>query len=217
VRAPAHTPVPARARAPRFARTLLLGILAVALGGLALPGPTAAPVRLVASDPAEPTLLRRAVAPVVEKPAAPRRTPARATRSRPRPAAPSWVSPLRAPLVSPYGMRWGRMHEGIDLAAPSGTPVRAIGSGTVLGAGYLGSENGYGIIVLVRHRNGLVSAYAHLSRAAVRAGERVKAGEVIGRVGSTGHSTGPHLHFEIRNGSARLNPARWLRQHGVRL
>ncbi|MDP9181789.1 MAG: M23 family metallopeptidase, partial [Actinomycetota bacterium] len=90
-----------------------------------------------------------------------------------------------------------------------------VGAGTVVGAGYLADEGGYGQIVLVRHRGGVITAYAHMSKVLVHAGERVRAGEVIGKVGSTGHVTGPHLHFEVRIGGQKVNPVPWLRRHGV--
>lgn len=222
---PADTPLPPRAHAPRFARTLLLGALGAALVGLALPASPTAPVQagpavltstLVGADAvAEPDPLRRiAQAAAPARPAA-RRT-VRATRTH-RHASPTWVAPVHASVISSYGMRWGRMHEGIDLGASYGAKVRAVGAGTVLGAGYLASESGYGIIVLVRHAGGAVSAYAHLSEAVVHAGERVQAGEVIGKVGNTGHSFGAHLHFEIRVGGTQVNPLRWLRKRGVRV
>jgi murein DD-endopeptidase MepM/ murein hydrolase activator NlpD len=128
---------------------------------------------------------------------------------------PRWVRPSGAGVVSGYGMRWGRMHKGIDFGAHYGSPIRAIGDGVVVGAGYLGDEGGYGQITIIRHPGGLYSAYAHQSRMAVHAGEHVKAGEVIGYVGSTGHSTGPHLHFEIRHSAhgGQINPLKWLRAH----
>jgi murein DD-endopeptidase MepM/ murein hydrolase activator NlpD len=152
---------------------------------------------------------------VAPRAAAVRRT-VRATRAH-RHVAPRWVVPLHAGVSSYYGPRWGRMHEGIDLNAPYGAKVRAIGAGRVIGAGYLPSESGYGIIVLVRHANGAVSAYAHLSKASVSAGERVQPGDVVGRVGNTGHSFGAHLHFEIRVGGQPVNPLKWLRKRGVRI
>jgi murein DD-endopeptidase MepM/ murein hydrolase activator NlpD len=112
-------------------------------------------------------------------------------------------------------MRWGRMHEGIDFGAHTGAPIHAVGDGVVIGAGYLPQEGGYGQIVLIRHKGGVVTAYAHMSKVLTHAGERVHAGDLIGRVGSTGHVTGPHLHFEVRLGGTHVDPRRWLRRHGV--
>jgi len=96
------------------------------------------------------------------------------------------------------------MHTGIDYPAASGTPVGAAGRGCVSSAGY--DAGGYGNLVVIQHRAGMTSWYAHLSRISVRPGECVVAGTRIGRVGSTGHSTGPHLHFELRVGGAAVNP-----------
>jgi murein DD-endopeptidase MepM/ murein hydrolase activator NlpD len=103
--------------------------------------------------------------------------------------------PASCPVTSRFGPRWGRMHEGIDLGCPDGEPVRAAGPGTVTFSGWQG---GYGKLVILDHGGGLATAYAHHSRLAVSAGQSVARGQVIGEVGSTGHSTGPHLHFEVR-------------------
>ena len=143
-----------------------------------------------------------------------------ASRSTPRPAAhaAAWVHPLRSGrLTSCFGPRWGSFHRGIDLAAPTGTRVRAAHAGVIVSAGW--RWTGYGISIVVRHGNGTYTHYAHLSRESVSRGQHVSAGQTIGRVGSTGDSTGPHLHFEVmRHGllGHQVNPARWLRNHGVR-
>jgi len=115
--------------------------------------------------------------------------------------------PMCAPVTSEYGPRWGRMHRGIDLGAPTGTPIRAIRAGTVIFAGWQG---GYGQITLVDHGNGVVSAYAHQSRFAVGQGARVAQGQVIGYVGTTGNTTGAHLHLETRVGGTAVNPRQYL-------
>jgi len=103
--------------------------------------------------------------------------------------------PLRGRITSSFGMRWGRMHYGLDIAASHGTTVRAAASGEVI---YSGWKGGYGNTVMIDHGNGLVTLYAHNSTLLVRVGQRVSAGQAIARVGSTGRSTGPHLHFEVR-------------------
>jgi murein DD-endopeptidase MepM/ murein hydrolase activator NlpD len=128
-----------------------------------------------------------------------------------------WVAPNGGPVVSPFGMRWGRLHKGLDFGAGYGSPIAAAGDGVVVGSGYLSGESGYGLITIIRHSNGYYTAYAHQSRSFVHSGERVNAGETIGLVGSTGHSTGPHLHFEVRTyeGGGQINPRPWLREHGV--
>ena len=98
-----------------------------------------------------------------------------------------------------------RAHNGTDLAAGHGTPVRAIGHGTVLTAGFQG---GYGKLVVIRHNNGYTSFYGHLSRIMVRAGDRVTQSDLIGLVGATGLATGPHLHYGIKKNGAWADPMR---------
>lgn len=146
------------------------------------------------------------------------RRPARVAPPAPKPKpAPRWQNPMPSGhLTSCYGQRWGTLHAGIDIAAPSGTPVRAVGAGRVVSAGW--NYGGYGISVMVDHGNGYLTHYAHLSAARVRPGQRVAAGTIIGREGSTGDSTGPHLHFEVHKGQWRqISPAPWLRARGVRI
>lgn len=117
------------------------------------------------------------------------------------------IWPTAGRVTSEYGYRWGRMHQGIDMGAPSGTPIRAAKGGEVI---YSGSQGGYGLTVVVSHGGGFSTLYAHQSRLAARDGQTVERGELIGYVGNTGNSTGPHLHFETRvNGSAQ-NPRRYL-------
>lgn len=103
--------------------------------------------------------------------------------------------PLRGRITSPYGPRWGDWHTGIDIDGTTGQPVRAADGGTVVSAGWDGA---YGRAVQIRHSGGVYTFYAHLSRISVSVGEQVAQGETIGYVGSTGHSTGSHLHFEVR-------------------
>ena len=103
----------------------------------------------------------------------------------------SW--PLAGTLTSPFGQRWGRLHAGLDIAAPAGTPIRAADSGTVVLAGWQG---GYGLYTCVRHTASLSTCYAHQSRLGTKSGASVRKGQVIGYVGNTGHSFGDHLHFE---------------------
>jgi hypothetical protein len=111
-------------------------------------------------------------------------------------------------MSSSYGRRWGKQHEGIDLAAPVGTPVLAAKDGLVLYAG--NTVKGYGNMVVLSHEGDLLTAYAHTSVLLVRKGERVRAGQMIARVGQTGHATAPHLHFEVRQGQVPKNPLRFL-------
>jgi murein DD-endopeptidase MepM/ murein hydrolase activator NlpD len=118
-----------------------------------------------------------------------------------------FIWPVSAPITSPFGWRWGRMHEGIDLGAAYGTPIAAAASGVVI---YAGWEGGYGNLVVIDHGGGLATAYGHQSRIAVSVGQNVAQGETIGYVGSTGHSTGPHLHFEVRVNGQAVDPLGYL-------
>jgi murein DD-endopeptidase MepM/ murein hydrolase activator NlpD len=115
--------------------------------------------------------------------------------------------PVNAPITSPFGWRWGRMHEGIDLGASYGTPISAAAAGVVI---YAGWEGGYGNLVVIDHGGGLATAYGHQSQIAVATGQSVAQGQIIGYVGSTGHSTGPHLHFEVRVNGQAVDPLGYL-------
>ena len=120
-----------------------------------------------------------------------------------------YIWPAQGTFTSGYGWRWGRMHKGIDIAAPIGTPILAAASGEVISAGW--NSGGYGNLVKVKHSNGSVTLYAHNNRIYVRRGQKVKQGQQIAEMGSTGFSTGPHLHFEIRkNGNVAVNPIAYL-------
>jgi len=106
------------------------------------------------------------------------------------------------------------VHQGIDFAGPNGTPIRSTGAGTVIAAGWVYS--GYGISVVVDHGNGFLSHYAHAQKTLVGVGQTVTPGQPIAIEGSTGDSTGPHLHFEIHKGLwNQVDPAPWLRARGV--
>jgi murein DD-endopeptidase MepM/ murein hydrolase activator NlpD len=122
-------------------------------------------------------------------------------------ASGGWIWPLNGPLTSPFGYRWGRMHEGIDISVPEGTPIRAAKAGSVIMAAYNG---GYGNYTCVDHGGGLSSCYAHQSSFAVSPGDQVAQGAVIGYSGNTGSSTGPHLHFEIRVNGTAVDPLGYL-------
>lgn len=115
--------------------------------------------------------------------------------------------PVSGPVTSGFGRRWGRMHEGIDIAVPSGTPVAAAAPGRVIYAGWM---EGYGNIVVIDHGGGVSTAYAHNSALAVVVGQTVATGTVIASSGSTGHSTGPHVHFEVRVGGSPVDPLAYL-------
>jgi murein DD-endopeptidase MepM/ murein hydrolase activator NlpD len=117
------------------------------------------------------------------------------------------IWPVNGPITSPFGWRWGRMHEGIDIGAPSGTPIHAAAAGSVIYAGWM---DGYGNLVVIDHGNGLATAYGHQSSIAVGNGSGVRQGQVIGYVGCTGHCLGPHLHFEVRVNGTPVDPLGYL-------
>jgi murein DD-endopeptidase MepM/ murein hydrolase activator NlpD len=122
------------------------------------------------------------------------------------PSSSGLIWPVNGPVVSPFGMRWGRMHEGIDIGVGYGTPIHAAASGTVIFAGWMG---GYGNFVIIDHGGGLSTGYAHQSSIAVGGGS-VSQGQVIGYVGCTGHCFGPHLHFEVRINGSPVDPLGYL-------
>lgn len=159
---------------------------------------------LATATAAEPAPVAEAE-PVVEEPA----------------PAPSWVLPVTGSISSAYGPRpnkpvagVGAFHYGIDLAGPSGTPIAAAAAGTVTAAGVLGT---YGNWVLIDHGNGVQTGYAHSSTILVSVGQTVSAGETIALRGTTGASTGPHLHFEVRVNGEKIDPAPFMAERGVTL
>ncbi|MFI1367623.1 M23 family metallopeptidase [Streptomyces griseochromogenes] len=140
------------------------------------------------------------------------------------PSAASWVDPVKKYTLSASfmqaGSHWVAKHSGQDFAVPTGTEVVAAHGGTVVKVGPNGAGDGpaYGNAVVIKHGNGNYSQYAHLSRIDVKAGQVVKTGQHIALSGSTGNSTGPHLHFEIRttpNYGSAVDPVAFLRSHGV--
>lgn len=132
------------------------------------------------------------------------------TATRMAAAAPSSAGygwPTCTRMTSGFGYRWGRLHKGIDLGGNVGDPIAAARAGTVV---FAGSQGAYGNLVLVDHGDGVVTAYAHQSQMLVSVGQSVARGELIGQVGNTGRSTGPHLHFEIRVNGAAVDPVQYL-------
>ncbi|MET8684857.1 LysM peptidoglycan-binding domain-containing protein [Streptomyces sp. NPDC004732] len=131
---------------------------------------------------------------------------------KPETAAQGWVKPVAAAFGTPFGKpgpMWSSgYHTGLDFPAPQGTKVVAASSGTVVKTGWAGA---YGMLVEIRHQDGKVSRYAHLSAISIGQGQTVTAGQQIGNVGSTGNSTGPHLHFEVLEGGKQVDPMRFLR------
>jgi murein DD-endopeptidase MepM/ murein hydrolase activator NlpD len=125
----------------------------------------------------------------------------------PRTGSGAFIWPVNGTLTSTFGWRWGRMHEGIDIGAPGGTPIAAAAGGVVIHAGWMG---GYGNLVVIDHGGGIATAYGHQSSITVGSGQQVAQGQTIGYVGSTGHSTGNHLHFEVRVNGAAVDPLGYL-------
>lgn len=117
----------------------------------------------------------------------------------------SW--PLHGAVYSRFGIRQGQRHDGIDISAPDGAVIGASAPGTVV---YAGEQSGYGSIVILRHPGGLVTLYAHASAVLVKEGNEVTTGSPIARVGHSGRTTGPHLHFEVREGTRPRNPLLYL-------
>jgi len=123
------------------------------------------------------------------------------------PSAAGFIWPVEGPVTSPFGWRWGRMHEGIDIGVGSGTPIMAAAAGTVIYSGWM---SGYGNLVVIDHGNGLATAYGHQSSIAAGNGAQVAQGQTIGYVGCTGHCFGPHLHFEVRINGSPVDPLGYL-------
>lgn len=121
----------------------------------------------------------------------------------------SFIMPTSGRLTSPFGKRWGRSHQGIDVAAQTGTPIYASDNGIVVESQY--RSNGYGNIIKIDHQNGFVTYYAHCSSLYANEGDIVAKGDLIATVGSTGRSTGPHLHFEIRQNDVPQNPYNYIK------
>ena len=123
------------------------------------------------------------------------------------PSATGLIWPVNGPVTSPFGWRWGRMHEGIDIGVGYGTPIQAAAAGRVV---YAGWKCGYGNLVVIDHGGGISTAYGHQSSIAVGVGQVVSQGQMIGYVGCTGHCFGPHLHFEVRVNGTPVDPLGYL-------
>jgi len=139
---------------------------------------------------------------------------ARAVEAKRAALAHSWRLPITNPVkTSGFGYRWGRLHAGEDFAVSVGTPLASMSSGTV---DFAGPMSGYGILVRIRYWDGTISYYGHMSRVSVNKGDPVDPGQIVGRSGNTGHSTGPHLHLEIHpNGGGPIDPLPWLARHNI--
>lgn len=150
--------------------------------------------------------------------------PAQPVKAKPKPkpvVVTRWKSPTTpTKTTSCYGSRWGRTHAGIDFDGETGDKVRSVGAGRIVQAGWRYSGLGYSVVV--RHSGGWMTLYGHLSKVTARPGQTVSAGDLVGLMGSTGHSTGSHLHFGVAKAStpdsifnAFVNPASWLKDRGV--
>lgn len=115
--------------------------------------------------------------------------------------------PIRGYITSRYGQRWGRIHTGVDIAARMGDPIYAADGGKVI---YSGWKGGYGYLIEIDHENGYITYYGHCSKLLVNLGDEIYKGQEIGLIGSTGHATGPHLHFEVRKNGIPVNPLIYL-------
>uniref|UniRef100_A0AAU2V4B7 M23 family metallopeptidase n=1 Tax=Streptomyces sp. NBC_00003 TaxID=2903608 RepID=A0AAU2V4B7_9ACTN len=213
---PQRTPSkPARPSAFRL-RTAAVTAVAAGMGGAMLLGTGVAVADEVSAAPLAATATTTAVADQAK-------AQAKAAAAKQAKAA-SWVHPVAQYTLSATfglgGSMWASKHSGQDFAVPSGTSVAAVHGGTVVKAGPVGAGDGpaYGNAIVIRHADNTYSQYAHLSRIGVRVGQSVATGEHIALSGSTGNSSGPHLHFEIRTtphyGSA-VNPVAFLRTVGV--
>lgn len=121
----------------------------------------------------------------------------------------TWIWPGNGPITSPFGSRWGRRHEGVDIDAGYGSKVVAPQRGIVIAAGP--GQRGYGLVVQIAHGDGITTLYAHLSKVIAHVGQPVAQGDVIGLVGATGEVTAAHLHYEVHVGGVPRNPMPWLR------
>jgi murein DD-endopeptidase MepM/ murein hydrolase activator NlpD len=185
----------AKARARAVAAAAPAVAPAVGIPGVSAP---AAPApRVAAPAPAAP----RVAAPAIPRPAA---APA---------AAGGAVRILSGPVTSGFGGRWGTVHQGLDIAAPIGTPIHVPMAGVVVNSG---PASGFGMWVRVQHSDGTITVYGHINRSFVQVGQRVAAGQVIAETGNRGQSTGPHLHIGVMQNGVYVNPKPWLDARGIR-
>ncbi|GAB2924902.1 hypothetical protein GCM10027280_10160 [Micromonospora polyrhachis] len=210
-----RVPTPPRSRYAAVVTSAFVGAGIVALGAGAMPdAKTVNPNTLAAQLESETQINADAAARAADAD--------RASRDNPRSSVDAsttdesgnvWLLPLRGyQFTTPYGMHWGKLHTGIDLAAPEGTPYQAIHAGTVTKAGWFG---GYGHAVIIKHADGSEAIYGHSSKLMVKEGQQVKAGDQLGLVGSTGHTYGPQLHLEVHVNGEPKDPIPWLQERGV--
>jgi murein DD-endopeptidase MepM/ murein hydrolase activator NlpD len=168
--------------------------------------------RATPSSPAAPTPRAVPATPAAPRPPVVRTAPRPSVAPAPV-AAGGAVQLVSGRVTSGFGLRWGRPHRGLDIAAPIGTPIRAPLAGDVIAAG---PASGFGLWVRVRHDDGTVTTYGHVNRTLVRVGQHAGAGQEIAEVGNRGDSTGPHLHIEVETpAGVTVNPRPWLDAHGI--
>ncbi|NUT35529.1 MAG: M23 family metallopeptidase [Hamadaea sp.] len=207
-----RVPTPPRSRYVGVIATAFVGAGIVALGaGAAMPDAKADAAALDAIDAS--TLAEQERTAAADQASRDDRSPGLATAQT---AAPNtWLLPFRDyEFTSNFGMRWGRPHKGVDLAAPEGTPFAAVHSGTVVIAEW---HSGYGNMIMIDHGNNIRTVYGHAAKLLVRAGDKVQTGQVIALTGNTGFSTGPHLHLEVHVNGEAVEPVEWFKQHDVDL
>lgn len=206
-----RVPTPPRSRYAAVVTTAFVGAGFVALGAAAMPDAKT-------PDPSALTDLDRAsTAQDLAQRAEDANRASRDDRSASSAdqAAPDvWLLPIQGEyqFTSPYGIRWGQLHAGVDLAAPEGTPYRAVHDGTVKLAQYYG---GYGYAVILDHGDGVETIYGHSAKLLVQPGQKVKAGDTLGLVGNTGHSYGNHLHLEVHVNGQPRDPIPYFRERGA--
>jgi len=178
------------------------------LGATGLGGAAPAPEYLPLTRPAEPAAVEAVQAMAKGQRIVDQRVAKEAEASRIR-----FMLPTKGTLTSGYGSRWGAFHFGMDIANSIGTPILAAADGVVAESG---PASGFGLWVRLRHTDGTTTIYGHINRSLVTEGQQVRAGQKIAEMGNRGHSTGPHLHFEVWNAAGqKINPITWLRNHGV--
>jgi murein DD-endopeptidase MepM/ murein hydrolase activator NlpD len=207
-----RVPPPPRSRYAAVFTTAVVGAGVVALGaGTLLPDAKLAPDQLSTLGSLDGVFDERAEA--AERASRAQRQRGGLATSITQAAPDVWLLPLRNYRVSShYGWRWERMHNGVDLSAPHGTPIQSVHAGTVVLSRW---HAGYGYAVIIDHGDGVETLYAHASQLLVYEGQEVSAGEIIALVGNTGYSFGAHLHFEAHINGVPHDPVPWLLENGV--
>ena len=182
---------------------------------MGLGGGPPAPEYLPVTRPADPAVAEAVQDEAVQAMAKGERLVAERAAREAEARRPLFALPAQGRLTSGYGARWGTTHWGIDIANSIGTPIHAAADGVVVESG---PASGFGLWVRLLHADGTTTVYGHINRALVKEGEQVRAGDEIAEMGNRGHSTGPHLHFEVWNSNGeKINPLTWLLKHGIQL